>query len=205
LITILRFPLLLAVVLLLYLGGSGGQLAAASLIVLLILMDMLDGVVARRRGEETLIGGALDIAADRAVEIVLWVTYAHLGLIPVAVPLIVVIRGALVDSIRNIALQHGLSAHSMMRSSWGKWLVASPLMRTPYAVTKAFAFALLALALGFRTAGRASWRPMWVAALTTTWAAMALCIARGVPVILEAPGLFGSSKFIQSAHARGKH
>lgn len=195
LITVLRFPLLLVVVLLLYLGGSIGQMIAAFLIILLILMDMFDGVVARRRGQETLIGSALDIAADRAVEIVLWVTYAHLGLIPVAIPLIVVIRGALTDSIRNIALQHGLSAHSMMRSSWGRWLVASPLMRTPYAVTKAIAFTLLALALGFRTAGRIYWHGIWVAAVAISWVAMALCIVRGLPVIVEAPRLFRSDGF----------
>ena len=71
LITMLRFPLLVLVVLLLYFGGSAWQLVDAFLIVVLILMDTLDGVVARRRHEQTLIGAALDVAADRAVEIVL--------------------------------------------------------------------------------------------------------------------------------------
>ncbi len=104
LITILRFPLLVVVVLLLYFGGAVGQLIDAPLIVVLILMDSLDGVVARRRGEQTLIGSALDIAADRAVEIVLWVVYAQLGLIPVVIPLTVIIRGALTDTIRNVAV-----------------------------------------------------------------------------------------------------
>jgi len=134
LITVLRFPLLVVVVLLLYLGGSVGQLIDAPLIVALILMDSLDGIVARRRDEQTLIGSALDIAADRAVEIALWVTYAHLRLISVVVPLTVVIRGALTDSIRNVALQHGQSAHSMMRASWSRWLVASGAMRSAYAI-----------------------------------------------------------------------
>lgn len=71
LITVLRFPLLIVVVLLLYYGGSVGPLIDVPLIVALILMDSLDGFVARRRREQTLVGGALDIAADRAVEIVL--------------------------------------------------------------------------------------------------------------------------------------
>ena len=87
LITMLRFPLLIVVVLLLYVGGAAGQVIDGLLILLLILMDSLDGTVARRLGQETLIGSALDIAADRAVEIVLWVAYAHLRLIPVVVPL----------------------------------------------------------------------------------------------------------------------
>ncbi len=195
LITLLRFPLLVVIVLLLYFGGSVGQLIDAPLIVALILMDSLDGIVARRRDEQTLIGGALDIAADRAVEIVLWVAYAHLKLISVIIPLTVVIRGALTDSIRNVALQHGQSAHSMMRSSWGRWLVASSYMRTGYAVTKVIAFTLLAVALGLKTGGYAAWHGVWIAASVISWLALALCIVRGLPVILEAQGLFRSAEF----------
>jgi len=164
LITVLRFPLLIVIVLLLYFGGTVGQLIDAPLIVVLILMDFLDGIVARRCDEQTLVGSALDIAADRAVEVVLWVTYAHLKLIPVVIPLTVIIRGALTDSVRNVALQHGQSAHSMMRSSWGRWLVASGYMRTGYAVVKAVAFTLLALALGLKTGGYAAWHGVWIAA-----------------------------------------
>jgi phosphatidylglycerophosphate synthase len=195
LITVSRFPLLVLNVLLLYHGGTVGQLIDAPLIVLLIVMDSLDGIVARRHGQQTLIGSALDIAADRAVEIVLWVAYAHLGLIPVLIPLTVVIRGALTDSIRNVALQHGQSAHSMMRSSWGRWLVASGAMRSGYAVAKAVAFTLLALALGLRSGGYDLWRGVWIAALALSWLSLALCILRGLPVIIEAPALFKSAQF----------
>jgi len=195
LITISRFPLLVLIVFLLYFGGAVGQFVDAPLIVALILMDSLDGIVARRRQEQTLIGSALDIAADRAVEIVLWVAYAHLKLISVVIPLTVVIRGALTDSIRNVALQHGQSAHSMMRSAWGRWLVASGTMRTGYGVAKAIAFTLLALALGLKTAGQAIWHPFWIAAAVCSWIALGLCILRGLPVIVEAPALFRSAEF----------
>lgn len=195
LITVSRFPLLVLIVLLLYVGGSVGQLLDAPLIVVLIVMDSLDGIVARRWGQQTLIGSALDIAADRAVEIVLWVAYAHLRLIPVLIPLTVVIRGALTDSIRNVALQRGQSAHSMMRSSWGRWLVASSVMRTTYAVAKAVAFTLLALALGLRTGGFDLWRGVWIAALAFSWLSLVMCILRGLPVIIEAPALFKSADY----------
>lgn len=195
LITVLRFPVLVLVVLLLHCSGSVGQLIAVPLIVALILMDSLDGLVARWRGEQSLIGGALDIAADRAVEIVLWVAYAQLRLISVIVPLTVIIRGALTDSIRNVALQHGQSAHSMMRASWGHWLVASVTMRTGYAVAKATAFALLALALGLQTSGHSAWHSVWVVASVITWMALALCIVRGLPVLIEARRLFRSAEF----------
>jgi len=195
LITVLRFPLLVVVVLLLYFGGTVGQLIDTPLIVALILMDSLDGIVARRRHEQTLIGGALDIAADRAVEIVLWVTYAHLRLISVIVPLTVVVRGALTDSIRNVALQHGQSAHSMMRASWSRWLVTSGAMRSSYGIIKTVAFALLALALGLQTGGHAAWYSVWIVASVASWIALALCIVRGLPVLIEVRGLFQSAEF----------
>jgi len=195
LITVLRFPLLVVIVLLLYSGGTAGPLIGAPLIVALILMDSLDGIVARRRDEQTLIGGALDIAADRAVEVVLWMAYAQLRLILAAIPLTVVIRGALVDSIRNVALQHGQSAHSMMRSSWGRWLVNSSAMRTGYAVVKAVAFTLLALALGLQTGGHAAWYNVWIVASAVSWVAVAICIVRGLPVLIEARRLFQSAEF----------
>ena len=195
LITVLRFPLLVLIVLLLYVGGSVGQLVSGILIVVLILMDSLDGIVARRRNEQTLIGSALDVAADRAVEIVLWATYAHLRLIPIVIPLTVIIRGSLTDSVRSIALQHGKSTYSIMQSSWGRWLVASGYMRTGYAVIKAVAFTLLALALGLRSGQHAIWHGVWTAGRTFAWMSLAVCILRGLPVLVEAPALFRSPEF----------
>jgi phosphatidylglycerophosphate synthase len=195
LITMLRFPLLVVVVLLLYFGGSVSQLADAFLIVVLILMDSLDGFVARRRHEQTLLGGALDIAADRSVEIALWMAYAHLGLIPIIIPLAVIIRGAITDSIRNVALRYGKSAHSMMRSGWARWLVASSIMRTGYAVVKAIAFTLLALALGLRTGGYEVWYRVWVVGSAFAWISLAVCLLRGLPVVVESPALFQSAEF----------
>jgi phosphatidylglycerophosphate synthase len=195
LITLLRFPLLVVVVLLLYFGGWMGQLAAASLTVVLIVMDSLDGNIARRRQEVTLIGSALDIAADRTVEIVLWIAYGHLGLISIVISMIVVLRGMLTDSIRNVALSRGYSAHRMMRSPWSKWLVASPFMRTGYAVVKATAFTLLAVALGLRSWGLAAWRGVWIVASISSWLSLAFCIVRGMPVLVDAEKLFGSHEF----------
>ena len=198
LITISRFPVLVAVVLMLYHGNALVRLLAAPAILVLILMDTLDGVVARRRGEETLVGSALDIAADRAVEIVLWVTYTSLGLISLAIPLTFIIRGALTDSIRSVALQHGKSAHSMMRTGIGHWLVASSPMRTGYAVVKVAAFVSLAIALSMKTAGGSSPMVPLVDLVSgiATWLSLILCILRGLPVIMEAPKLFSPAALV---------
>ncbi len=190
LITLLRFPLLLLVVALLCFGGTVGQLIDVGLIALLILMDSLDGIVARRRHEQTLMGGMLDVAADRAVEIVLWVVFAHLGLISLIIPVIFIMRGTLVDSIREVALRAGESPHSMMRAPVARWLVVSPAMRTSYGVIKALAFMTLALAAGLQTGDAATWFSVWTSALIAAWLATAMCVARGLPVILDAGHLF---------------
>ncbi|MBK8047373.1 MAG: CDP-alcohol phosphatidyltransferase family protein [Anaerolineales bacterium] len=78
-ITLARFPLLVLLVLLLYFGGVVGRFLVVPGVVLLIVMDAIDGIVARKRGEMTLLGSVLDIAADRAVEIVLWVVFCTTG------------------------------------------------------------------------------------------------------------------------------
>jgi CDP-diacylglycerol--glycerol-3-phosphate 3-phosphatidyltransferase len=187
-ITLLRLPLLVVVVLLIYQERSGPRLAAAVLMVLLIFMDTLDGMVARRRHEETLLGSTLDVAVDRAVELVLWVTFAHLRLIPVLIPLVIIVRGVLTDSVRGVAGQHGLSAHSMMGSPWGKWLVASPPMRTGYAITKLVAFVTLTLALAMQTGGQPEGM-LYQFGVAAAWLAMVICLLRGLPVLIEAPGL----------------
>ncbi len=152
-ITLSRIPLLGIIIALLYGASATAQLIAAPLILVLILMDTLDGVLARARGETSLLGSVLDIAADRAVEYALWMVFAHLRLIPVAIPLIVVIRGTFVDSVRSVAPARGLKPFELMRSKVGRFLVGSPWLRAPFGVAKAVAFILLALAHGLNTLG----------------------------------------------------
>jgi CDP-diacylglycerol--glycerol-3-phosphate 3-phosphatidyltransferase len=190
-VTVLRFPLLIAIVWLLYQGGATPKMVTVGLIGLLMLMDTLDGAVARWRGETTLMGSTLDIATDRAVEIVLWVVFAHLGLVSVVVPLVIIIRGALVDSIRDVGAQRGISAHDMMRTRLGRWLVASPVMRTGYALVKITAFLALALTLALHARG-SGWAAVHQTATTASWLAVAFCLARGIPVIVEAPAFIRS-------------
>lgn len=190
-ITLARIPVLIAVVLLLYLGSPAVQVATAFLVAFLIFMDTLDGIVARHRGEVGMLGSKLDIAVDRIVEIVMWVVYAHLNLISVAIPLIVIIRGGLVDMIRSFSLVYGETSFGMMQTRWGRRLVAANFMRTVYGLAKVIAFTTLALALGLRglwaggpKAGAAE--GLWTFAVATSWLAAALCIVRGAPVLLEA-------------------
>jgi CDP-diacylglycerol--glycerol-3-phosphate 3-phosphatidyltransferase len=193
-ITLARIPLLVIVVLLLFLGSPAIQVATAALVLILILMDTLDGIVARRRGETGMLGSKLDIAVDRIVELVMWVVYANLGLISVAIPIIFIIRGGLVDTIRSFSLVFGETSFGMMQTKWGQRLVASGFMRSLYGIAKASAFCMLALALGLRglwagTPSAGTAEAIWVVAVVLSWIATAICVIRGAPVLIEAPAL----------------
>jgi len=190
-ITLSRLPWLVGVVLLLYLGSPSVQAAAAAAVVALIVLDSVDGIVARRRHEEGMLGSKLDIAVDRIVELVLWVVYADLGLISIAIPIIVIMRGTLVDTVRSFSLVWGKTSFGMMQTNWGRWLVASPVMRSGYGIAKAVAFCLLALALGLQglwagTSKAALANGVWVTAVVVSWIATAICLVRGIPVLWEA-------------------
>jgi len=186
-ITLARIPLLVIVVLLLYLGNPWMQVATTPVVLILILMDTLDGMVARRRHEVGMLGSKLDIAVDRIVELVLWVVYAHLNLIPVAIPIIVIIRGELVDTVRSFSLVWGKTPFGMMRTRWGRRLVGSGVMRTTYGVAKGVAFCTLTLTLGLRRLWADTAGAIETLALAVSWIATALCIVRGAPVLVEAP------------------
>ncbi len=190
-ITLARLPLLVGVVLLLYLGNPQAQLLTAFVVLVLILMDSLDGIVARRRHETGMLGSKLDIAVDRIVEQVLWIVYANLGLISVAIPIIVIIRGGLVDTVRSFSLVWGETSFGMMQTKWGRRLVASNFMRTLYGLVKAAAFCTLAAALGLRglwadTPKAGTAETVWIVAVVLSWIATAICVIRGAPVLVEA-------------------
>jgi CDP-diacylglycerol--glycerol-3-phosphate 3-phosphatidyltransferase len=190
-ITLARLPLLIVIVALLYVGSPAVQLATAGLVLVLIFLDTVDGIVARRRQEVGMVGSKLDIAVDRIVELVMWVVYADLNLISAAIPIIVIIRGGLVDAVRSFSLLWGETSFGMMQTKWGRRLVASSFMRSLYGLAKAAAFCLLAVALGLQGlwAGtpKANWaEAVWIIAVIVSWIATAICVIRGVPVLWEA-------------------
>ncbi len=188
-VTLSRIPLLLVILVLLYQPTAGGQLAAAILIMVSIALDSVDGAVARARGEVSLMGSVLDIAVDRVVEYVLWVVFADLRVIPVGIPLIVIIRGSFVDTIRSVAPAQGKAPFDLMSTSWGRFLVKSPWMRSGYGVAKASAFVLLALAFSLQTGGNPVAGTVLSGAQVLSWIAVVFCVVRGLPVLMEAPAV----------------
>ena len=100
LITLTRIVILLVVVWLVYQAPSIWQLGSFFLVILIFVCDALDGYIARARNEVSLFGAHFDIAGDRIVELTMWVVVADIELVPIWIPLTVIIRTVLVDTIR---------------------------------------------------------------------------------------------------------
>lgn len=189
-ITLSRFPLLLLNVLILYLGSPLLRLVGAGLLLGGLLLDTVDGVVARKLGQTSLFGSVLDIAADRTYELVLWVCFADLQLLPVAIPLIVIARTTLTDAFRSIGVGQGTAPFAQHRTALGRFLVNSAVMRVGYSASKLITFCGLALTLAFSglppdSAPARAAPGMLDACQVLAWVAVVFCVFRGLPVIIH--------------------
>jgi CDP-diacylglycerol---glycerol-3-phosphate 3-phosphatidyltransferase len=201
-ITIFRVGMLFVAVAFLYWGGIPWIVAAMFMIAAAILLDGLDGWVARRYGQTSKLGAAFDIAGDRIAENVLWVVFAHLGLIGVWVPLLVLTRGFLVDSLRSISFAEGMTPfgeNSMMRSPMTRWLTAGRFMRGLFGFAKLYAFFFLAGLVGYELRDSAGtvlgdvygWTPFRYVGWIFVWLSVALTVIRGIPVVTDALATWG--------------
>lgn len=191
-ISLLRTALALVAVSLLFLEKSKVYWICFFLTLLIIFMDMLDGYVARKRGEASKLGAVIDILSDRIVENVYWISFVALGWLPLFIPLIVIIRGILTDGLRSLSFQYGhtpFGKNTMMNSRIGKLIVASDASRFLYAFFKAAAFSLLILAHipGWDVPIR---EVVAIAASVSVYGAILFCLLRGVPVIIESRRFF---------------
>ena len=153
--------------------------------------DGLDGYVARKFNLTSKLGAVLDIMGDRIVENVFWITFCALGWINVAIPIIVLTRGIITDSLRSLALAQGFTAFgekTMMQGKIAKFIVASNFSRFTYAVCKAVAFVfLIAGHIGTNYQYEAQIAQI---GLICAYIAVAFCVLRGLPVIFESKRFF---------------
>lgn len=189
LITLTRLLLLFVLVALAYRAQPSLQLAAVPLLLLIIGLDGLDGYVARLRGETSTFGSIFDIAVDRAVENVLWIVLGDLGIIPIWVAFVFIVRGAIVDSMRHAMVGSSDSAFGVMQSRLGRLLVAGRFMRGFYGTVKALTFATALLLLPLPAVAPATWKviagPLHSATMVLVYASVVLCLLRGLPVVAE--------------------
>src|SRR5215211_1216216 len=212
-ITIARLVLLFVVIALIYVGNVQVITLCILLLAVVFASDGLDGWVARRRGSTSQFGAMFDIAGDRVVENALWIVFADLDLIPVWVPLLVMTRGFLVDGLRAISYSEGMTAFgdkNMMRSDFTRWLTAGRFMRGLYGYAKALGFMFLT--------GLVAWEQRdtsdtflgtvydveafrfigWM----LVWAAVALTVIRGLPVIMDAMAIMNEQRRADTAGAQ---
>lgn len=187
-ITVTRVFIALGTLSLLWLPGDNIRWVAFVVTALVIWGDALDGYFARKLNQTSKFGAMLDIAGDRAVEMMYWIAFSALNWIPVWVPLLYLIRGTFVDAIRQVASDQGMTAFgekTMMQTGLGKFLVASNFSRFTYAVAKAAAFCLLIAAHTETLATTA----VPSIAMFLVYFSCVFCILRGLPVLIEGKGL----------------
>lgn len=191
-ITLSRIFLVFVVAWLLF--DTTNQIAYITALVLtaiLMWFDGLDGFVARKLQISSKLGALLDIMGDRIVENIFWITFCALGHIWALVPIIVVTRGILTDSIRTLAFKEGYTAFgkdTMMQGKITKFIVASNFSRFTYAICKAAAFFLLIL--GTMPIEFSSKGIIFNIAIICTVISVVFCILRGLPVVLESKRFF---------------
>ncbi len=189
LITLTRLLLLAGLVAIAYRAAPTWQIVHLPLVAVVFLMDGLDGWVARARNETSVFGSIFDIAADRVVEIVLWLVLADLGAVPVWVPIVFIVRGNIVDAIRYAGISRGETAFGMMQRPWARFLVSGRFLRTVYAILKSWTFALLLILPALAALAPEWWQTagatVTAIAIGMTWATVFICILRGVPVVAE--------------------
>lgn len=197
LITVGRVAMLFGAIGMIYSRNYVLVVLAGVLIAIVFAGDGVDGWVARRRGSSSRLGAVLDIAGDRVVENALWVVFAHLHVVGVWAPLIVLSRSFTVDVMRSVALEHGktpFGSETMARSRITHFLTASRFSRTYYGWSKGFAFFFLTWLFAWRLPG-ADGRFLdvlydldvfrafvWFLVYTS----VAICVIRGLPVIYDA-------------------
>ncbi|RLE39203.1 CDP-alcohol phosphatidyltransferase family protein [Candidatus Woesearchaeota archaeon] len=194
-ITTTRLILLFVLVIFLYLNKNITNLISLGLIVIILLLDTLDGYVARKLKCETKIGSVYDIAADRIVENVLWIVFTGLGLIPIWIPIIVLTRGFITDSIRSYAMSLGKTPYKIKYSKLGGFIITSLFMRGFYGAAKAVSFFLLILIITMQNYTQVNFIAILlpyvnIATKIVVYLTVILCIIRGIPVITESKKLF---------------
>lgn len=158
------------------------------LTIITMWFDGLDGFVARKFNLSSKFGSVLDIMGDRIVENVYWIVFAYMQMVPLAIPIIFIARGIIVDSLRSLAMEEGYTAFgekTMMTNPVAKFIVASNFSRFTYAIVKALTFLLL---IGAFIQGHSG--VIYTIGIVCTYVATAFCILRGIPVIIESKRFF---------------
>ena len=154
-ITLFRIALVFVTVGLFEFNSIWVNAIAVSMVVFVIYLDSLDGYVARKLKITSNFGALFDITGDRIVENVFWVYFSAIGMISFWMPMIVITRGFLTDTVRAVAFREGQTPFgnkTMMKSKITKFLVASRFSRAFYGGLKLTVFTLIGVLIFLNTA-----------------------------------------------------
>lgn len=184
-ITLARLPLLYLFIFFLYSKNPALLAFNALFIIIIIAMDSLDGYVARKNNETSLLGSVLDIAIDRVVEIILWVVFAQIGLISVVIPIIVITRGIIVDALRSVGMKDGVAPFDQIENKFNQFLVKSRFMRAFYGVFKTISFVILSISQYLIVTRHPIATQFLTISQYIVFFTVFLTILRGIPVVFE--------------------
>ena len=209
LLTILRMILTVFAIELLFSGRPDFAITSVFLTLFVIILDGLDGVVARALNEQSKFGSVFDILGDRVVENLYWIAFAVIGWVGVWVPMVVVARGILTDGLRSIALAQGYTAFgssTMMQNKFFHFLTASRFSRAVYGFAKTLVFIMLIIANipnmeyfdGMTVDSFLFYTDIQPCLIKIAdilvYITVAMCIIRGVPVLIESKRFINNDK-----------
>jgi phosphatidylglycerophosphate synthase len=118
-------------------------------------------------------GARMDVAGDRAVEYILWITYTYVNVIPLFVIFIIVLRHSFVD-----AVMAARGTSSKMKTKFAKIVYSSNIWRGGINVVKFITFGYLAFAYVWGY-------PLWIGYLLTAILVLYILL-RGAAEVYEA-------------------
>ena len=136
-------------------------------IVIIFALDGVDGYIARRRNETSKLGEVLDTVADRIIENTFWIYFTATGHLPLWMPLVVMARGVLTDSLQRTV---GTPTHG-----WTYALTRSRISRGLYGIVKMLAFTSLASTSFLKNPA------LEQGSLILATIAVGFCLLRGLP------------------------
>lgn len=146
------------------------DIAGIFIIMFIFALDALDGYVARKRNEISKVGEVVDTVADRIIENTFWIYWSTLGVIPVWMPIAVMTRGFLTDSLQRF--------FGYPEIGWAHALTRSRISRFFSGVTKMLAFVSLGAAHSFK-------HPILTqVSMILAIVAIVYCLSRGLPFFL---------------------
>ena len=166
--TITLFRLLLTFGVVMLLGRSRSfDIVLIATIAFIFALDALDGYIARKHNETSTLGEVLDTVADRLIENTFWIYYTATGHLPVWMPIAVMARGFITDSLQRF--------FGYPQSGWTYALTRSRISRAVSGITKMLAFTSLASAAVFRN------DHLETNSLSLATLAVGVCLLRGLP------------------------